>query len=112
MTHPEQLNSELRAPGGIEPLYERIHGILTTARTNVMRTINMEMGQEMQTPEDMIKDPVVLEFLGLPESSRLVESDLEAALITNLQTFLLEMGMGFAFVARQQRLTLDGDHFY
>ncbi len=69
-------------------------------------------GQELQTPEDAIKDPVVLEFLGLPESSRLVESDLEEALITNLQTFLLEMGKGFAFVARQQRLTLDGDHFY
>lgn len=69
-------------------------------------------GQEIQMPEDAIKDPVVLEFLGLPESSRLVESDLEEALITNLQTFLLEMGKGFAFVARQQRLTLDGDHFY
>ena len=68
-------------------------------------------GQEVQTPEDAIKDPVVLEFLGLPESSRLVESDLEEALLTNLQAFLLEMGKGFAFVARQQRLTLDGDHF-
>ena len=69
-------------------------------------------GQEIQTPEDAIKDPVVLEFLGLPESSKLVESDLEEALLTNLQAFLLEMGKGFAFVARQQRLTLDGDHFY
>lgn len=69
-------------------------------------------GQEVQTPEDAIKDPVVLEFLGLPESPRLVESDLEEALLTNLQAFLLEMGKGFAFVARQQRLTLEGDHFY
>ncbi len=69
-------------------------------------------GQEIQTPEDAIKDPVVLEFLGLPESTRLVESELEEALISNLQTFLLELGKGFAFVARQQRLTLDGDHFY
>lgn len=69
-------------------------------------------GQEIQTPEDAIKDPVVLEFLGLPASSRLVESELEEALISNLQTFLLELGKGFAFVARQQRLTLDGDHFY
>ena len=69
-------------------------------------------GQEIQTPGDVIKDPVVLEFLGLPESSRLVESELEEALIGNLQAFLLEMGKGFAFVARQQRLTLDGDHFY
>jgi hypothetical protein len=60
----------------------------------------------------LFKDPVVIEFLGLPESPRLVESELEAALITNLQSFLLELGKGFAFVARQQRLTLDGDHFY
>lgn len=51
-------------------------------------------------------------FLGLPESPRLVESDLEQALITNLQTFLLELGRGFAFVSRQERITLDGDHFY
>ena len=47
-----------------------------------------------------------------PESPRLVESKLEEALITNLQSFLLELGKGFAFVARQQRITLDGDHFY
>ena len=69
-------------------------------------------GQEIQTPEDAIRDPVVLEFLGLPESHRLVEADMEEALISNLQHFLLELGSGFAFVARQQRLTLDGDHFY
>jgi len=69
-------------------------------------------GQEIQTPEDAIKDPVVLEFLNIPESHRLVESKLEEALISNLQQFLLELGKGFAFVGRQQRLTLDGDHFY
>jgi predicted nuclease of restriction endonuclease-like (RecB) superfamily len=69
-------------------------------------------GQEIQRPEDVFKDPVVMEFLGLPESPRLAESTLETALIDNLQTFLLELGKGFAFVARQQRLTLDGDHFY
>jgi predicted nuclease of restriction endonuclease-like (RecB) superfamily len=69
-------------------------------------------GQEIQNPEDAIKDPIVLEFLNLPESHRLVESKLEEALISNLQHFLLEMGKGFAFVGRQQRLTLDGDHFY
>ena len=69
-------------------------------------------GQEIQRPEDVFKDPVVMEFLGLPESPRLVESKLETALINNLQTFLLELGKGFAFVARQHRLTLDGDHFY
>jgi predicted nuclease of restriction endonuclease-like (RecB) superfamily len=69
-------------------------------------------GQEVEAPEDAIKDPVVLEFLGLPESPRLVESELEEALIANLQTFLLELGRGFAFMARQSRLTLDSDHFY
>jgi predicted nuclease of restriction endonuclease-like (RecB) superfamily len=69
-------------------------------------------GQEIQRPEDVFKDPVVMEFLGLPETPRLVESKLETALINNLQTFLLELGKGFAFVARQHRLTLEGDHFY
>lgn len=69
-------------------------------------------GQEINCPEDIIKDPVVLEFLGIPESSFLVESKLEAALIENLQHFLLELGKGFAFVARQKRLTLDSNHFY
>ena len=89
-------------------LYERLalskdkKGLLKLARK----------GQRVQTPADVFKDPVVLEFLGLPESPRLVESDLEQSLIDNLQTFLLELGKGFAFVARQQRLTLDGDHFY
>lgn len=69
-------------------------------------------GQEIQRPTDVFKDPVVIEFLGLPESPRLVESELEQALIGNLQTFLLELGKGFAFVSRQKRITLDGDHFY
>lgn len=89
-------------------LYERLamskdkKGLLKLARK----------GQQVQTPADVFKDPVVLEFLGLPQSPKLVESGLEQALIDNLQTFLLELGKGFAFVARQQRLTLDGDHFY
>lgn len=69
-------------------------------------------GQEIQKPADVFKDPVVIEFLGLPESPRLVESDLEQALLDNLRAFLLEMGKGFAFVSRQERITLDGDHFY
>lgn len=63
-------------------------------------------------PRDAIKDPYVLEFLDLPQSHRLVESRLEEALLSQLQAFLLELGSGFAFVGRQQRLTLDGDHFY
>ena len=69
-------------------------------------------GHEVCQPIDALKDPLVLEFLNLPESPRLVETDLEQALIDNLQNFLLELGKGFAFVARQQRVTLDGDHFY
>jgi predicted nuclease of restriction endonuclease-like (RecB) superfamily len=69
-------------------------------------------GQQIQQPVDAIKDPYVLEFLDLPESHRLVESKLEEALLSKLQAFLLELGSGFAFVGRQRRLTLDGDHFY
>jgi len=69
-------------------------------------------GQEIATAADAFKDPVVMEFLGLPASPRLVETDLEEALITNLQSFLLELGKGFAFISRQERITLDGDHFY
>lgn len=69
-------------------------------------------GQEITTPADIFKDPVVIEFLGFPESHRLVESNLETALINNLQSFLLELGKGFAFLSRQQRISLDGDHFY
>ena len=69
-------------------------------------------GHDVQQPADIFKDPIVIEFLGLPETPRLVETDLEQALINNLQAFLLELGKGFAFIARQKRLTLDGDHFY
>ncbi|MEI7834272.1 MAG: PDDEXK nuclease domain-containing protein [bacterium] len=69
-------------------------------------------GQVATKPIDIIKDPYVLEFLDLPESPLLVESELETALLTKLQDFLLELGHGFAFVGRQKRMTLDGDHFY
>jgi len=71
-----------------------------------------DAGQIIEKPIDAIKDPYVLEFLDLPESYRLTESDLEEMLITHLREFLLELGSGFAFVGRQKRLTLDGDHFY
>lgn len=69
-------------------------------------------GHQPQAAADIFKDPVIMEFLGLPESEKLIESDLENALISEIQGFLLELGSGFAFVSRQQRLTLDGDHFY
>ena len=71
-----------------------------------------QKGQEIAGPLDVFKDPLVLEFLKIPAAAKLVESDLESALLSQLQAFLLELGKGFAFVARQQRLTLDGDHFY
>ena len=61
---------------------------------------------------EVIKDPYVLEFLGLPEHRTLNETDLEAKLVGQLQAFLMELGQGFAFIGRQQRLTLEGDHFY
>ncbi len=69
-------------------------------------------GQEITRPIDILKEPVVLEFLDLPESHRLVETKIETALISKLKDFLLELGSGFAFVGRQKRLTLEGDHFY
>ena len=89
-------------------LYERL--ALSKDKKGLMRLATK--GHNVQRPVDVFKDPVVIEFLGLPESPRLVESKLEEALINNLQAFLLELGKGFAFVARQERLTLDGDHFY
>lgn len=69
-------------------------------------------GQILREPTDLVKDPYVLEFLGLPQSELLYEKELESALLEHLQKFLLELGKGFSFVARQQRITLDGDHFY
>ena len=65
-----------------------------------------------KTPEDIIRDPYVLEFLGLEPNASFFERDLEQALIEHLQKFLLELGRGFSFVARQKRFTFDGRHFY
>jgi predicted nuclease of restriction endonuclease-like (RecB) superfamily len=63
-------------------------------------------------PDYVLKDPYILEFLNLKENRDYLESELEQALINKLQGFLLELGKGFSFVARQKRITLDGDHFY
>ena len=68
-------------------------------------------GQIIQSEQDLIKNPYVFEFLGLPEKDLYKESDLENALITNLQNFLLELGKGFAFIGRQQRITLNNRHY-
>ena len=76
-----------------------------------------QVAEEIQTlepakkPEDVIRDQYVLEFLGLKSNDDFYESDLEQALITHLQKFLLELGRGFSFVARQRRITFDGRHF-
>jgi predicted nuclease of restriction endonuclease-like (RecB) superfamily len=64
------------------------------------------------TPQDVIKDPYVLEFLGLGDAPSFRERELEGALIGKLQEFLLELGRGFSFVARQKRFTVDGQHFF
>jgi predicted nuclease of restriction endonuclease-like (RecB) superfamily len=69
-------------------------------------------GQVLQSPVDSIRDPYVLDFLNLPEDRLLHESDLEAAIIGQLQEFLLELGKGFAFVARQKRLSFEDTHLY
>jgi predicted nuclease of restriction endonuclease-like (RecB) superfamily len=70
-----------------------------------------EKGQVIEKPQDAIKDPYVLEFIGLPERSDYSENDLEQRLIDKLEHFLLELGTGFAFVARQKRITFDEKNF-
>ena len=69
-------------------------------------------GQVVEKAADLIKDPLVLEFLGLNERPHYSEDDLESAIIDKLETFLLELGKGFLFEARQKRFTFDNDHFY
>lgn len=68
-------------------------------------------GQLLQKPQDAIKDPYILEFIGLPEKSIYSESELEQKLIEKLEHFMLELGTGFTFVARQQRISFDEKHF-
>jgi predicted nuclease of restriction endonuclease-like (RecB) superfamily len=70
-----------------------------------------EQGQIIEKPKDIIKDPYILEFLGLPELHHYSESELEEEIINKLEHFLLELGHGFTFVARQQRITFDDKHF-
>ena len=69
-------------------------------------------GQELTEPKDIIKDPYVFEFLGIPERKAILESDLEKALTRQLEDFMLELGRGFMFVGRQQRVTLNNTHYY
>lgn len=88
-------------------LYERL--ALSTDKDKVYR-LALE-GQTIESPKDAVKDPYVLEFLGLPELPSYSETELESRIIDHLQQFLLELGTGFAFVGRQERFTFDEEHF-
>ena len=88
-------------------LYERL--ALSTDKDKIYR-LALE-GQTVETSQDAVKDPYVLEFLGLPELPEYSESELESRIIDHLQQFLLELGTGFAFVGRQVRFTFDEEHF-
>ena len=68
--------------------------------------------RNVSSPRELVRDPVMLEFLGFPEAGRLLENDLEQGLMNHLQSFLLELGKGFAFVARQQRISTESKDFY
>jgi predicted nuclease of restriction endonuclease-like (RecB) superfamily len=84
--------------------------LLSSEKERVLAVANGQQQPEKAT--DIIKDPMYLEFLGLKREAAYYEKDLEQAIITQLQDFLLEMGNGFAFVARQQRIHLEGDDFF
>ena len=89
-------------------LYERL--ALSRDKDEVMRLATE--GQVVEKPSDIIKDPLVLEFCGLKPDASYSETDLESAIISRLQDFLLEMGKGFLFEARQKRFTFEERHFY
>lgn len=89
-------------------LYERL--VLSRDKDGVKKL--SEEGQILNVPKDAIKDPYILEFLGLEEQERYSENDLEKAIIDKIEHFLLELGKGFAFVARQKRISFDERHFY
>ena len=88
--------------------YER----LLSSKNKEKVAAEIQTSEAAKTPEDIIRDPYVLEFLGINPNDDFYESDLEQALITHLQKFLLELGRGFSFVARQKRITFDGRHFW
>lgn len=89
-------------------LYQRL--VLSRDKDGVKEL--SEKGQLINVPKDAIKEPYVLEFLGLDEKDRYSENDLEKAIIDKIEQFLLELGKGFAFVARQKRISFDERHFF
>ncbi|WP_216662543.1 YhcG family protein [Adlercreutzia sp. ZJ473] len=90
----------------------RFHERLLASRDKESVAAEIQRTEQPPTPRDIIRDPYVLEFLDLPQSAHLYESSMEQALIDHLQEFMLELGRGFSFVARQKRISLDGRHFY
>lgn len=88
-------------------LYQRL--ALSTDKDKILQLA--QKGHIIEKPSDLVKDPYILEFLGLPERPEYSESDLETRIIDHLQQFLLELGTGFAFVGRQVRFTFEEDHF-
>ena len=87
--------------------------LLSSGDENKEKVLDLALkGNEIATPSDVIKDPYVFEFLGLPEEKPIMESDLEKALITHIEKFLLELGKGFMYVGSQQRVTLGNTHYY
>ena len=92
-------------------LYERL--LLSNGDTNKEKVLSLaQKGIEINQPADIIRDPYVFEFLGVPENKPMLESDLEKALVTQIEKFLLELGRGFMFVGTQQRVTLNNTHYY
>jgi len=92
-------------------LYERL--LLSDGDANKEKVLSLaQNGIEINQPSDIIRDPYVFEFLGVPENKPMLESDLEKALVTQIEKFLLELGRGFMFVGTQQRVTLNNTHYY
>ena len=92
-------------------LFERL--LLSDGDANKEKVYELAtQGQELSGPEDIIKDPYVFEFLGVPENKPMLESELEKALVRQIEDFMLELGRGFMFVGTQQRVTLNNTHYY
>lgn len=92
-------------------LFERL--LLSHGDANKEQVLALALnGNEIAGPSDIIRDPYVFEFLGLPENKPVMESDLEKALVQQIEKFLLELGRGFMFVGTQQRVTINNTHYY
>ena len=92
-------------------LFERL--LLSRGDANKEQVLALaEKGIEIAEPADLIRDPYVFEFLGIPEDKPMLESNLERALVQQIEKFLLELGRGFMFVGTQQRVTINNTHYY